>query len=370
MGTGRCSHITPVLHQLHWLPIEVRAQFKVLVITYKALNGLGPGYLKECLRPYMPSRPLRLAAKALLQEPSVKDIRRGLNAFQLSDSQSQRNALIDILKADMESAEWKILENLILEDVVEQIGQLVFEIHVHWPGFEDSAPSLSTVQKWSSQFKRGRESIEDDPCSGGSVTATTKENVKKIEKLVLEDARIKIKMLAEMTNLSVGIIFTIFHDHLNLSKVCARWVLQMLMAPQKQVQVKCCRELLELSGEDPLSIFDRIVTGDETWVHQYDPESKQESMQWHKKGADPLKKFKVTPSAGKIMATVFWDSKGILLIEYMKKGETKNAASYATTLHNLREAIKEKRWGKLTAGVLLLHNNTPVHTAHISKAAA
>uniref|UniRef100_A0A8C3MC32 Uncharacterized protein n=1 Tax=Geospiza parvula TaxID=87175 RepID=A0A8C3MC32_GEOPR len=43
---------------------------------------------------------------------------------------------IDVLKADMESAEWKILENLILEDVVEQIGQLVFEVHIHWPGFE------------------------------------------------------------------------------------------------------------------------------------------------------------------------------------------------------------------------------------------
>ncbi|XP_075453726.1 putative methyltransferase-like protein 24 isoform X2 [Ascaphus truei] len=43
---------------------------------------------------------------------------------------------IDILKADMESAEWKILENLILEGIVEQIGQLVIEIHLHWPGFE------------------------------------------------------------------------------------------------------------------------------------------------------------------------------------------------------------------------------------------
>ncbi|KAF7246017.1 putative RNA-directed DNA polymerase from transposon BS [Varanus komodoensis] len=48
-GTGHCSHITPVLRQLHWLPIEVRAQFKVLVMTYKALNGMGPGYLKERL---------------------------------------------------------------------------------------------------------------------------------------------------------------------------------------------------------------------------------------------------------------------------------------------------------------------------------
>ncbi|KAF7245428.1 Otogelin [Varanus komodoensis] len=75
-GTGRCSHITPILRQLHWLPIEVRAQFKVLVMTYKALNSLGPGYLKERLCPYMPSRPLRSAMDALLREPSVNDIRR------------------------------------------------------------------------------------------------------------------------------------------------------------------------------------------------------------------------------------------------------------------------------------------------------
>ncbi|KAF7253194.1 von Willebrand factor A domain-containing protein 3B [Varanus komodoensis] len=76
MGTGRYVHMTPVLHQLHWLPIEVWAQFKVLVMTYKALNGLRPGYLKEHLRPYMPARPLRSVGEALLREPSVKDIRR------------------------------------------------------------------------------------------------------------------------------------------------------------------------------------------------------------------------------------------------------------------------------------------------------
>ncbi|KAF7246492.1 PDZ domain-containing RING finger protein 4, partial [Varanus komodoensis] len=76
-GTGRYVHMTPVLRQLHWLPIEVRAQFKVLVMTYKALNGLDPGYLKERLHPYTPACPLRSAGEALLREPSVKEIRRG-----------------------------------------------------------------------------------------------------------------------------------------------------------------------------------------------------------------------------------------------------------------------------------------------------
>ncbi|KAF7243737.1 hypothetical protein EYD10_10062 [Varanus komodoensis] len=76
MGAGRYVHMTPVLRQLHWLPIEVQAQFKVLVMTYKALNGLGPGYLIELLRPYTPAHPLRSAGEALLREPSVKEIRR------------------------------------------------------------------------------------------------------------------------------------------------------------------------------------------------------------------------------------------------------------------------------------------------------
>ncbi|KAF7251228.1 Klotho [Varanus komodoensis] len=75
-GTGRYAHMTPVLHQLHWLPIEARAQFKVLIMTYKALNGLGPGYLNERLRPYMPDRPLRSAGESLLREPSMKEIRK------------------------------------------------------------------------------------------------------------------------------------------------------------------------------------------------------------------------------------------------------------------------------------------------------
>ncbi|XP_040330552.1 putative methyltransferase-like protein 24 [Herpailurus yagouaroundi] len=60
---------------------------------------------------------------------------------------------IDVLKADLESAEWKVLENLILEDVLEQIGQLTFEVHLHWPGFEVSGRDSSVVRFWYSLLK-------------------------------------------------------------------------------------------------------------------------------------------------------------------------------------------------------------------------
>ncbi|KAL4661050.1 methyltransferase-like protein 24 [Arapaima gigas] len=60
---------------------------------------------------------------------------------------------IDVLKADMESAEWKILENLILENVLEHIGQLLLEIHLHWPGFEVGGDDAAVVRYWYSLLK-------------------------------------------------------------------------------------------------------------------------------------------------------------------------------------------------------------------------
>ena len=55
----------------------------------------------------------------------------------------------------------------------------------------------------------------------------------------------------------------------------------------------------------------RIVTGDETWTHNYEPETKRQSMEWHHPQS-PRKKFKTTPSAGKLMITVFWDIDGVV----------------------------------------------------------
>lgn len=67
-------------------------------------------------------------------------------------------------------------------------------------------------------------------------------------------------------------------------------------------------------------VYDRIVTGDETWVRHYDPKSKYESILWLKKSAAPPKKFKVTKSVGKLMATVtvFWDSNWFYYWVYQK----------------------------------------------------
>ena len=57
--TKKSEHITPILFKLHWLPVEFRIIFKVLLLVYKGLNSLAPGYISEMLPYRTCSRSLR-----------------------------------------------------------------------------------------------------------------------------------------------------------------------------------------------------------------------------------------------------------------------------------------------------------------------
>jgi len=67
--TKPSDHISPVLFDLHWLPVSFRIQYKLMLLTYRAINGLAPPYISELLELYNPSRSgLRSAKKTLLLE--------------------------------------------------------------------------------------------------------------------------------------------------------------------------------------------------------------------------------------------------------------------------------------------------------------
>ena len=79
----------------------------------------------------------------------------------------------------------------------------------------------------------------------------------------------------------------------------------------------------------------RFVTGNETWIHHYDPETKEQSKQWKHQQSPPPKKFKVKPSAGKIMSTIFYDAEGVVLIDYLAHKTTVTGTYYAQLLQRL-----------------------------------
>lgn len=78
------NHISPILKDLHWLPIEKRIQYKLLILTYRCLHNRAPIYLKELIVSYTPSRNLRSVDKLFLSTPNTKLKTFGDRAFSVS----------------------------------------------------------------------------------------------------------------------------------------------------------------------------------------------------------------------------------------------------------------------------------------------
>jgi histone-lysine N-methyltransferase SETMAR len=100
---------------------------------------------------------------------------------------------------------------------------------------------------------------------------------------------------------------------------------------------------------------------DETWIHHYTPESKQQSKQWTEAGCSAPKKTRSVPSAGKVMALVFWDAEGILFIDYLKKGKTITGKYYSNLLIRLDEKFHEKRPSFQKKKIIFHQENAPAH---------
>jgi hypothetical protein len=69
-----------------------------------------------------------------------------------------------------------------------------------------------------------------------------------------------------------------------------------------------------------------LVMGDESWFQYHFSEKKRQSIQWEHDGSPRLKKFGITPFAGKMMATIFWDMEGMLMVEWLSKRREVNSA--------------------------------------------
>ena len=75
------EHITPVLRDLHWLPVKFRIMYKILLLTYKCLHGLAPEYLTDLIQEYKPVRNLRSSSKQNLVPPLVSTTSYGHRSF-------------------------------------------------------------------------------------------------------------------------------------------------------------------------------------------------------------------------------------------------------------------------------------------------
>ena len=119
----------------------------------------------------------------------------------------------------------------------------------------------------------------------------------------------------------------------------------MLTDNHKTKQMGSVLKFLTRYPQEEDEFLDSIVTGGEIWGFHHTPESKQQSLQWRHTRSARTKKLKTSISVKIVMASVFWDRNGILVVDFMPPGATINASAYCDTVTRLRRAIQNKRRG-------------------------
>jgi histone-lysine N-methyltransferase SETMAR len=198
------------------------------------------------------------------------------------------------------------------------------------------------VFSWAKSFREGRDRVENEPHAWQPRTSFNPDKVLKIGELIWANRRITVLELSQEVRIIVGSVEEILHE-LKVSKVSARWVPWLLSPEHRERRLVAVTQLLQQYKIEGAEFLDSIVTCGETWVDYFTPESKRASKQCIHTHSPPPKKAKAIFSAGKIVATVFWDSKVIIHLDSLTGQKTINAQYYSTLLNEkVKPAIRSK----------------------------
>jgi hypothetical protein len=172
---------------------------------------------------------------------------------------------------------------------------------------------------------------------------TIPENVDATHSMNLDDSRISTKKKAQTLAISRERVGCIVHEILDMRKLSAQWIPKCLNAVQKRERALASQAILDQFRWDPVGLLNCLLTMDETWIHIYDPETKEQSKDWRHSGSPHPKKFKTQKSSSKVLASVFWDKDRILLVDYLERGAT-IAASFRNEFCFFKTMLLLTRW--------------------------
>ena len=152
--------------------------------------------------------------------------------------------------------------------------------------------------------------------------------VQDVKDLLAEDRRFTVRTISSQLGVSKSYLHQILTDDLHMSKDSARWVPRLLSDDQKATRVECSTEFLNRYEMEGDQFLDNIITIDETWIWEYDRETKAESSVWKTPITPPPKKARVCKSGGKHMFVFFMDRRGMLLMHIVPDGQPVNAEYY------------------------------------------
>jgi len=204
--------------------------------------------------------------------------------------------------------------------------------------------SRAQVFRWHKSFLEDREQVEDEPRAGRTSTSKTDDNVEIVRSLVRSDRRLTLRMISSELNLNWFTVHQSLTQDLDMRKVWAKMIPKNLTTEQKANRSDVCLDLLDRLEMEP-EFFSRVITGDESWILEYDPETKPQSREWHTAKSLRPKKARMNKSKIKSMLICFFDSQGIVHKEFVPPGKTVNQTFYREVLERLRKRVARVRPG-------------------------
>ncbi|KAG5329647.1 SETMR methyltransferase, partial [Acromyrmex charruanus] len=174
------------------------------------------------------------------------------------------------------------------------------------------------------------------------IEAATPEIIDKVHDIVLTDQRVKVREVVEATGISHGTVISILHEQLDMKKLSARWVPRLLTVNHKRDCVTISKQCLEMFQRNPDEFLHRFVTVNETWIHYFTPETKEQSKQWTSPNELAPKKAKT--------------------FDYLPSKQTINGDYYVALLDCFNNILKKKRPHLAKKKVLFHQDNVWVHT--------
>ena len=233
--------------------------------------------------------------------------------------------------------------------------------------FVDESMGITHIKKWYRRFKNGRTSVDIDPRSGRLSLTTTPENIERVRLAIKGDRRLTVRELKNDLGIPKTTVWEIFNNILGMTRVCAKFIPKLLTTEQKDLRSEIAQDNLEMVSDDE-NVLRKVITGDESWVYGYDPETKQQLSQWKHPDEPRSKKARQSRSHVKSMLIIIFDCEGVVHYEFAPRGQKINKEYNVEVLKTLRDAVRKKRPRFWSSGNWLLHHdNAPAHLSNLEQ---
>jgi hypothetical protein len=204
--------------------------------------------------------------------------------------------------------------------------------------YGQSAMKQRTVYRWVDRFKEGRERVDDNTREGRPSTSRVGENVQRVHDLMMSDSLITTRIITDKLGISEGSVQTNLKEDLNMRTLCAKNRSEIFDSGAKTTT--CCL-LPRLDGDEEGSNFlQRVITGDESQIYEYDTETKRQ-----KSGSMVVclatKKHKSFKNEDH--APFFFNVRGVVHHEFVPQGQTVSDAFYVKVLKRLHKRVRHVR---------------------------